>query len=190
MSKKAYISYAAAETKTSIVNVICYSLALLLSFVAFCQAILFCGDTLGLLAVFLTCYIFMQLSMPIFGRVLCFLYHLVIPWNNDFKRSLRAAKQGDPNAWLELGDCYLHGHYVACNEEQAAACFEAAAELHLPEGQLQLARCYHHGTGVNRDLALAEHWYRKAHRGGIAHAAVPLAQLLGEGEDWKKDEGE
>ena len=104
----------------------------------------------------------------------------------------QAAEQGDPNAWLKLGAYYCNGVGVARNEEQAAACFEAGAELNLPEAQLQLGFCYQHGRGVSRDSAAAERWYRLAHRGGNAQAAVQLEQLLEgrEGEAWKEDEGE
>lgn len=177
------IAYAAAETKTSTVNMIMRSIVLLLSFVASCLAILFIPS---------------ELVVVLTGLILGwhFLFHLVIPRNNvmtlgesmtlihkdTFQQLLRAAKQGDPTAWMELGGCYLDGYGVSRNPEQAAVCFETAANLNQPEAQLQLGRCYHHGIGVTRDSALAEHWYRKAHRGGNAQAAAQLAQLLGERE--------
>jgi len=137
-------------------------------------------------------------------RVLNFLFHLVIPRNNvmtlgesmalirkdTFQQLLRAAKKGDPTAWMELGGCYLDGYGVSRNEEQAAACFETAANLNQPGAQFYLGRCYHHGIGVSRDLALAEGWFLRAKRGGNAQAEGHLAQLRDEREAWKEDDGE
>lgn len=70
----------------------------------------------------------------------------------------RAARQRDPNGFINLGACLLRG--MGCKQDMALAfaCFQAAAELGHPEGMDNMSACYQFGHGVKKDDTLSLYW--------------------------------
>jgi len=83
-----------------------------------------------------------------------------------FKRSFDcfslAVLQRDPNAYINLGSCYLRGY--GCQQDRAMAflCFKSAAEAGHPEGMENMSNCYKFGYGVNRDDERSLYWLMRA----------------------------
>jgi TPR repeat protein len=59
-----------------------------------------------------------------------------------------------------------------------AACLRAAAEGGDPYAQLNLGAAYDQGSGVERDVTRALHWYRLAAKQEVAEAEFNLGHLL------------
>lgn len=83
-----------------------------------------------------------------------------------------AVLQRDPNAYINLGSCYLRGYGCARDPEMAFLCFKSAAEAGHPEGMENMSNCYKFGYGVRRDEELSLHWLMRARalRGDAAAA--------------------
>lgn len=74
----------------------------------------------------------------------------------------RAAAQKDPNAYINLGTCYLRGFGCDINLALAHQCFRSAAEAGHPEGMDYVSANFELGHGVERNPALALAWRMKA----------------------------
>lgn len=74
----------------------------------------------------------------------------------------RAARQKDPNAFINLGTCYLRGFGCELDFTLAFNAFRTAAEAGHPEGMDYLSASYEHGHGVEKNAELALLWYMKA----------------------------
>lgn len=72
----------------------------------------------------------------------------------------KAAEQGDPNGFINLGMCYQQGFGCEKDMEEAFNCFKSAAEAEPghPEGMDRLSDCYRRGCGIERDDALSLYW--------------------------------
>ena len=107
------------------------------------------------------------------------------PSTNDVSKTLkegfdccrRAAEQNDPNAFINLGTCYLRG--FGCEQDMSLAfeCFRSAAEAGHPEGMDNLSACYQMGHGVARNDELSLVW---AMRGRAARGDAAAAKWLRE----------
>jgi len=69
-----------------------------------------------------------------------------------------AVLQRDPNAFINLGSCYLRGYGCKQDREMAFLCFKSAAEAGHPEGMDNMSNCYKFGYGVNRDDERSLYW--------------------------------
>lgn len=70
-----------------------------------------------------------------------------------------AANQGQPEAMLDLAECYNKGlGGLEKDDQRAFALVEAAAKKGLPAAMHNLAMAYHHGVGVEPDEEKAMYW--------------------------------
>ena len=87
----------------------------------------------------------------------------------------KASAQYDPNAFINLGTCYLRGFGCKRDLEMAFTCFKAAAEAGHPEGMDNVSACYQFGHGVKKNRELCLLW---AMRGRAARGDEAAAQWL------------
>lgn len=80
-------------------------------------------------------------------------------------------------AEVQLGRYLLDGDEEIRNEEEAFACFQAAAQQHSAEGQFYLATMLREGRGCPRDPANARYWFESAAAQGYVPAYLPTAEL-------------
>jgi TPR repeat protein len=102
----------------------------------------------------------------------------------------RAAEQGNANAQLRLGFCYLDGQGVDQDSDQAIEWYRKAAEQGNANAQYHLAACYGNGNGVDQDLGQSAGWYRKAAEQGNAYAQSCLGSCYYDGDGVDQDLGQ
>lgn len=83
-------------------------------------------------------------------------------YRRSFECFSKAAAQRDPNAFINLGTCYLRGFGCEQNLEVAFQCFRSAAEAGHPEGMDYVAAALQNGHGVKQDLEASLVWTMKA----------------------------
>lgn len=86
-----------------------------------------------------------------------------------------AAQKNDPNAFVNLGTCYLKGFGCAQNYSLAFDCFKAAAEAGHPEAMDYVSASYEYGNGVAKDLNASLRWRM---RGRAARGDKAAAEWL------------
>lgn len=102
--------------------------------------------------------------------------------------ALRAqAERGDRDAWFALAAEYITGAHVPRNFQQAADCFEKAAQAGLPEAAFNLGVCYQNGDGRPQDAKQRLRWFALAAEGGHGQAAYFLALAYRQGDDLPQD---
>jgi TPR repeat protein len=74
----------------------------------------------------------------------------------------RAARQRDPNGFVNLGTCYLRGFGCPQDMEMAFRCFKAAAELGHPEAMDNMSAAYQFGHGVPKSETKSLYWAMRA----------------------------
>lgn len=74
----------------------------------------------------------------------------------------QAALQRDPNAFINLGACYLRGLGCKADMSMAVECFRSAARDGHPEAMDNLSACYELGHGVKKNARLSLYWRMKA----------------------------
>ena len=84
----------------------------------------------------------------------------------DFRETLRAAKQGDAQAQTNLGLMYANGRGVRWDDAEAVKWYRQAAAQGHAKAQYNLGWMYEYGRGVRQDRALAQEWYGKACQNG------------------------
>lgn len=82
----------------------------------------------------------------------------------------RAAHEGDAYAQYALGKMHLTGDGVEKSAGKGVLYLEKAAASNLPEGILELAKCYAEGVGVSKDLEKAGELFSQAANNGVASA--------------------
>ena len=104
------------------------------------------------------------------------------------------ARAGQPQAQLQLGLLYFHGHGVRESDTQATQWFQLAARQGLAEAQYLLGNMYAYGLApVAADAdpqRLAAQWYFEAARQGHAQAQFSLGILFVTGSGVVQDEQE
>jgi Sel1 repeat len=74
----------------------------------------------------------------------------------------RAAENGVPEAQFWIGVAYDQQLWFGITDKQEAFKWvKRAAKLGYVDAEAELGRCYEDGDGVERDYALAAHWYRR-----------------------------
>jgi TPR repeat protein len=94
-----------------------------------------------------------------------------IAWVQNYGKTIKAAKQGDPEAQEKLGEFYT---FVDAGPEQlaeAANWFRKAAEQGSPKGQKTLGFLYYKGQGVPQDYSEAYFWNMLAVAAGEKESA-------------------
>lgn len=74
----------------------------------------------------------------------------------------KAAAQGDPNGFVNLGTCYMRGLGCPIDLALAHECFKSAAKAGHPEAMDYLSANYQFGHGVKKDAELSLTWQMKA----------------------------
>ena len=83
---------------------------------------------------------------------------------------LPLAKQGDPNAQLNIGLMYDTGRGLAVDSNQAVYWYRQSAENGLAAAQYNLGLMYRDGHGVEQDAQLANSWLERAAQQGLQAA--------------------
>ena len=74
----------------------------------------------------------------------------------------RAARQRDPNGFVNLGTCYLRGFGCKPDLDMAFRCFKAAAEMGHPEAMDNMSAAYQFGHGVPKSETKSLYWAMRA----------------------------
>jgi SEL1 protein len=75
----------------------------------------------------------------------------------------RSAKQNNFDSLVKMGDYYLAGLGTAVSPENAAACYQAAAEtLQSAQAMWNLGWMHENGVGIDQDFHLAKRFYDQA----------------------------
>jgi SEL1 protein len=75
----------------------------------------------------------------------------------------RSAKQSNVDSLVKMGDYYLFGVGTAVSAENAAACYQAAAEtLQSAQAMWNLGWMHENGIGMDQDFHLAKRFYDQA----------------------------
>lgn len=83
-------------------------------------------------------------------------------------------------ALYRLALFYLNGYGYEQNYEYAAQMFEVLSNADddiVPEAKYQYGRCLENGTGVDKDLDQALHWYELAAKEGVEEAKEACERL-------------
>lgn len=88
----------------------------------------------------------------------------------------RAASVEHGMALYVLGNWHIHGRAVEKHPASAAAYFLRAARAGTVHAQLEVAKCYERGHGLQRDLRAAFHWYSRAARRSAREGAKELGR--------------
>ncbi len=102
---------------------------------------------------------------------------------------LRAARDGQPYAALEMGKLYAAGTGVGKDPQAAVYWWRKAADKGMPEAQYRLGKAYLEGFGVKKDPAEAVHWLREAAENGSHDAEFELGKMYQEGYTVAQDKG-
>jgi uncharacterized protein len=116
----------------------------------------------------------------------------------------KAARQGNGNAMFNLGAAYYNGEGVSVNDTLAYAWFILSSETGNPGGQdaakrsqeerpdrfndacVAIGQMYEKGEDLPKSLDLAVAWYRKAATKGDGDAAISLASLYLNANDYNQ----
>ena len=94
----------------------------------------------------------------------------------------RAADGGSAQALAALGWWHLEGvEGVEQDDVKAAALFRRAADLGHVRGEIGLALCYYHGSGLEQNYALSAEWGRKAADQGNVTSQFQVGELYARG---------
>jgi hypothetical protein len=99
----------------------------------------------------------------------------------------KSARQGNPQAQLQLGNLYLKGAGVARNFTQARKWLETAANNGNAFAMHNLAVLYCGGEGRKPDHARASDWFRRAAERGVVDSMFNLALAYADGLGVEKD---
>ncbi|MGL4636015.1 MAG: hypothetical protein ACRCWF_08545 [Beijerinckiaceae bacterium] len=99
----------------------------------------------------------------------------------------QAARAGDPNAFLELGNRFADGRGATRDPKTAALWYERAAEFGSAPAQYRLASMYREGRGLERNPKVALKHFQTAAEAGNARAMHNTAVLLAEGVNGSPD---
>ncbi|WP_110032165.1 peptidoglycan-binding protein [Hoeflea marina] len=89
----------------------------------------------------------------------------------------RAAVDGNPLAFYEIGSRFTDGRGAPVDLERAAAWYLRAANLGHAPAEYRIANFYEKGSGIDRDINEAKKWYQLAAEQGNASAMHNLAVL-------------
>jgi hypothetical protein len=94
---------------------------------------------------------------------------------------LRAARDGQSYAQMEIGKLYVEGKGVDKDPAQATYWWRKAARADVPEAQYLLGKARLDGFGGEKDPARAVHWLTKAAENGNHDAEFLLGKMYKEG---------
>lgn len=97
------------------------------------------------------------------------------------------ADGGDPRAQYVMGVMALNGLAGEAQPNEGAAWLLLAAQQGYVEAQVELARLYKTGEGVDQDLAKMVYWYRQAAEQGHVGAQLFVADAYAYGQGVEAD---
>jgi len=115
-------------------------------------------------------------------------YHMTPDAKKAFYWLLRAARDGQPYAQMEVGKLYTAGKGVPKDAEHAVYWWRKAARADMPEAQYLLGKARLEGNGVKKDPSRAVHWLTKAAENGNHDAEYLLGKMYHEGYAVAQDE--
>lgn len=98
-----------------------------------------------------------------------------------------AAETGDPDAQYIVGVVLAQGYVDQPDPEAGASWLHRAAEQGHIQAQLELARMYRTGDGVDENLAEMLRWYRRAAEQGDVGAQLFVADAYAYGQGVEPD---
>lgn len=91
----------------------------------------------------------------------------------------RSAKQSNIDSMVKMGDYHLAGLGTALSAENAAACYQAAAEtLQSAQAMWNLGWMHENGVGIEQDFHLAKRFYDQALETNPKEAYLPVKLSL------------
>ena len=97
------------------------------------------------------------------------------------------AKDGDPKAQYVLGIIYLNKMVQPPTETAALELMTSSGEAGFEKAQVELARMYREGHGVQQDFAKSFFWSMKAAEGGDVGAQLQVADSFAFGHGVDRD---
>lgn len=107
---------------------------------------------------------------------------------DDISRYRKAAEQGIPKGYYNMGVCYEKGYEVDVDFKQAIEWYTLAADSGYASAQYNLAQMYYDGRGTARDYAKAADLYAKAASQGHVKAQYNLGLCYHEGKGMQKND--
>ena len=95
-----------------------------------------------------------------------------------FAHLLNAARGGDTEAMLHVGDCLYLGNGTKQDIALAMHWYMTAAQAGSGKAMLRLAEAYSSGEHIETDRNTALHWYAAAERSGDLDARFQYAELF------------
>ena len=116
-------------------------------------------------------------------------YYKGIDVEKDYSKAAElfqsAAEAGNADAQSNYGECLFNGTGVSESKIEAVKYFKLAAEQGQSQGQYQLGHCYENAIGgLEKNMTLAEHWYRQSANQGNANGQNALGSLYFERDDF------
>jgi TPR repeat protein len=109
----------------------------------------------------------------------------------DFSTAFRllsgAAKEGDPEAQVNLGYLYARGHGARADQVEALRLYRLSAAQGDGEGMNAIGYKYEFASGVPKDVEQAVHWFCRAIEHGNPRAMNNLANMLSAGSDIRRN---
>lgn len=97
------------------------------------------------------------------------------------------AKDGDSKAQYVLGIMYLNNMVEPPSETAGAELMISSGEAGFDKAQVELARMYRDGDGVEQNFARSFHWSKKAAEGGDVGAQLQVADSFAFGHGVDRD---
>ncbi len=116
--------------------------------------------------------------------MLCF-----VSCQQEFKETLKKARQGDVEAQYKLGEMYNYGEGTEVDFNRAVYWYKKSADQGNPNAQYNLGFMYYYGKGTIIDDELAIYWYKKSAEQGNPFAQYELGIMYRRGR-YKEEEGE
>lgn len=105
----------------------------------------------------------------------------------SFSYFKKAADQGDPNGFYNMGMCRLNGYGCAREPDLALQCFRSAASSGHPEAINNIGGFFRDGIVVEKNLEMAAKWFEKSSKMGNAFGQLNYALALLRGEGVEKN---
>lgn len=108
-------------------------------------------------------------------------------WNEQFKKKMALAEQGDAKAQYDIGKMFQKGQGTKRNSEEAFKWFSKAANQGHERAGYKVGYLYHKGEGVGKNNSKAFKWIKQSADKNYPPAMFYLGQLYASGAGTKKN---